>query len=292
MVLNAPASQKLVFQIGGSAVADFQLGRINLAHDGGNPSIIEVWSGQGLWIDDGNLFFKASDGVIDTSAGTAGTQLKIKAANAFTVNDGTTDLIDLSASGLKLTAIGATVNEFSTDDTLAGDSDTAVPTEKAVKGYVDAQVAGEDLWDLTGEALSPKDVSNHTLDFTGATGSDISIDVPSGQDFQVKVAGNTIATLNWGFLGIADGGNPSTIGWASGQELRLNDGNDVLKVSYIDGGGVVGNGTVLEFNHYASADQPALTANGQLTLWEDTDDSNRSYLIVRTNAGDKKVELT
>lgn len=32
---------------------------------------------------------------------------------------------------------GASVTEFSTDTTMAGDSDTAVPTEKAVKAYVD-----------------------------------------------------------------------------------------------------------------------------------------------------------
>ena len=35
-------------------------------------------------------------------------------------------------------ALGARVNEFSTDGTLSGDSDEAVPTEKAVKTYADA----------------------------------------------------------------------------------------------------------------------------------------------------------
>lgn len=35
---------------------------------------------------------------------------------------------------------GATIDEFSTDGTLAGDSDTVVPTEKAVKTYVDGAV--------------------------------------------------------------------------------------------------------------------------------------------------------
>lgn len=40
-----------------------------------------------------------------------------------------------------------TIDEFSTDGTLAGDSDDAVPTEKAVKTYVDAQVSSEDHWD-------------------------------------------------------------------------------------------------------------------------------------------------
>lgn len=35
-----------------------------------------------------------------------------------------------------------TVSEISTDGTMAGDSDSAIPTEKAVKAYVDDQAAG------------------------------------------------------------------------------------------------------------------------------------------------------
>jgi hypothetical protein len=38
-------------------------------------------------------------------------------------------------------ASGATLNEFSTDGTLAGNSDTAAPTEAAVKTYVDTAIA-------------------------------------------------------------------------------------------------------------------------------------------------------
>jgi len=38
-------------------------------------------------------------------------------------------------------ASGASVTEFSTDETLAGDSDSAVPTEQAVKAYVDTAIA-------------------------------------------------------------------------------------------------------------------------------------------------------
>jgi hypothetical protein len=45
----------------------------------------------------------------------------------------------IDTDGLTL-ASGASVNEFSTDGTLAGDSDDAVPTEKAVKTYVDTKV--------------------------------------------------------------------------------------------------------------------------------------------------------
>lgn len=42
-------------------------------------------------------------------------------------------------------AQGATINEFSIDGTLGGNSDSAVPTEKAVKAYVDAEIGGLDL---------------------------------------------------------------------------------------------------------------------------------------------------
>lgn len=47
----------------------------------------------------------------------------------------------LDVNGLTL-AIGTTVNEFSIDGTLGDNSDNAVPTEKAVKTYVDTEVAG------------------------------------------------------------------------------------------------------------------------------------------------------
>jgi hypothetical protein len=39
---------------------------------------------------------------------------------------------------------GHTVDEFSTDGTLSGNSDTALPTEQAVKTYVDSKVSGLD----------------------------------------------------------------------------------------------------------------------------------------------------
>ena len=52
------------------------------------------------------------------------------------------DAFDLSGlTELQLGSIGAqigeTINEFSTDGTLSGNSDIAVPTEQAVKTYVD-----------------------------------------------------------------------------------------------------------------------------------------------------------
>ncbi len=46
------------------------------------------------------------------------------------------DIADINSSGIAMSA-GARISEFSTDDTLSGNSDVAVPTEKAVKGYTD-----------------------------------------------------------------------------------------------------------------------------------------------------------
>ncbi len=75
--------------------------------------------------------------------------------NVMTGGDPAAEKMRLSGSGLKLAA-GATINEFSTDGTFAGNSDTVAPTEKAVKTYVDAAVLAEDFWQRTVTTLSPQ----------------------------------------------------------------------------------------------------------------------------------------
>ena len=69
-----------------------------------------------------------------------GSQFKIdQATGTATLNADAFDLSGLTELQLGSIGaqIGATINEFSTDGTLAGNSDTAVPTEQAVKTYVD-----------------------------------------------------------------------------------------------------------------------------------------------------------
>ncbi len=56
---------------------------------------------------------------------------------------------------------GTGINEFSIDGTLAGDSDDAVPTEKAVKTYVDAQSVGGWLGSETRIKIAPWDVVSY-----------------------------------------------------------------------------------------------------------------------------------
>lgn len=58
--------------------------------------------------------------------------------------DGRNDILINTDGTIQLSGLGAAVNEFSTDDTMAGDSDQAVPTEQAVKGYVDTQIGATD----------------------------------------------------------------------------------------------------------------------------------------------------
>jgi len=59
----------------------------------------------------------------------------------LTAPDGVVTSADLTVGGSLDLSTGASVNEFSTDATLAGNSDTAVPTEAAVKTYVDTGLA-------------------------------------------------------------------------------------------------------------------------------------------------------
>jgi hypothetical protein len=63
----------------------------------------------------------------------------------------TTPASDLDVNGYMILQYGTNINEFSTDGAFAGNSNYAVPTEKAVKTYVDGQIA-----------TAPDNLGNHT----------------------------------------------------------------------------------------------------------------------------------
>jgi len=100
-------------------------------------------------------FFK-----IDQATGTATLN-----ANAFNLA-GLTSL-RLGSIGAQL---GESINEFSSDGTLAGNSNIAVPTEQAVKTYVDAASLGR-------FSTSDFDYSNVTFDANGNISSAIADDI-------------------------------------------------------------------------------------------------------------------
>jgi microcystin-dependent protein len=97
----------------------------------------------------------AIDGTL-TGNGTAGSPLSVK--QDYLLKDTGTDpqtlVSDLTIDGHLELIYGATINEFSIDGTLAGNSDSAVPTEKAVKTYVDTAIPAGSI-QMFGGAAAP-----------------------------------------------------------------------------------------------------------------------------------------
>ena len=81
--------------------------------------------------------------------------------------------------------IGASVNEFSTDGTLAQNSNSKVPTQNAVKTYVDGQIAN-----LNADKIVEGDTSVETID-SGSDGN-IQFKINAQMKLQVDSGGNTI----------------------------------------------------------------------------------------------------
>ena len=81
--------------------------------------------------------------------------------------------------------IGASVNEFSTDGTLAQNSNSKVPTQNAVKTYVDGQIAS-----LNADKIVEGDTSVETID-SGSDGN-IQFKINAQMKLQVDSDGNTI----------------------------------------------------------------------------------------------------
>lgn len=76
----------------------------------------------------------------------------------------------ITGSSLTL-ASGATATELSIDGTMAGNSDAAIPTEKAVKTYVDSQVTAQDLDFACDDSTALSiDLDSESLQFSGGTG--------------------------------------------------------------------------------------------------------------------------
>ena len=98
-------------------------------------------------------------------------------------------VFETTSDGIKLNLGASTINEFSIDGTLVDNSDTAVPTEKAVKTYVDNQTI---LAVANSGILSPQEIYNSSVvALKGSTKIDV-------LDWEVKVGETTayIGTQN------------------------------------------------------------------------------------------------
>ena len=164
-----------------------------------------TFSGQ-LTADSLNLLSGGTDGSIlnvdtigcDQIIGDADNNTSIKFAGSETIefrSNGDLE-VTIDESCLKLRT-GTSINEFSTDVNLAGDSDDAVPTEKAVKAYVDASV--------------PTSVANATTATNVTLSADNSTNASHYIPFANSATGNqglqTDSTLSY---------NPSTNGLSVG----------------------------------------------------------------------------
>mgnify|MGYP003640433145 FL=1 len=134
--------------------------------------------------------------------------------SSVSANDGTASMTIANTSGavvvsttLGLSAGAQAVNEFSIDGTLAGASDTAVPTEKAVKTYVDGQLGASSLETAGTTGTGTVDLGTQSLSVVGtaseietvANAQSITIGLPSAVAVTTSLnVGSTIAIT--GFL--------------------------------------------------------------------------------------------
>lgn len=91
-------------------------------------------------------------------------------------------LQELKFGSLQFGGQSAIVTEFSTDGTMSGNSDTALPTEKAVKTFVTSQLGGGEN-DLTVNTaiVGTVNVSGNTLTTTTGSNNDLIINSDSGK---------------------------------------------------------------------------------------------------------------
>jgi len=103
---------------------------------------------------------------------------------------------------------GATINEFSTDGTFADNSDEAVPTEKAVKTYVDGKVAGASAI-IAGASPTQSKVS--------VAGSGASTDT-----IDFDIAGDTVSQIGHDYLLVPKGSTAARPGSPVDGYIRYN----------------------------------------------------------------------
>lgn len=194
----------------------------------------------------------------------------VDASDAVTKSyvDGKTWLTELEL------ATGATVNEFSTDDTMSGNSNFAVPVESAVRGYVLSQIGG-----LTTPNLFSQ-IDGDVGSVSASTPTTI-LDIAGGAGIQTTVSGATL-TIDYngaiGFTQINVGGanllsaNSGTINLVAGANITLTP-NAATNTIQIDGGaadggtGGVASGVAGQLGYYAATGS-TISGTGNALVWD------------------------
>jgi len=179
----------------GGSLGNISIGENNPSDNGqtvgiysGNASaVMTLESNSGVWMNtfgvsgfwgrftDGNAVFETIDsaggGDVEITARGSGKYLMLRGEDRVEMHVGLggSPMATFGSTGLTM-SLGTNINEFSTDGTLSGDSDNALPTEKAVKTYVDNAVLAEDFWDRSSGVISPQ-TSGDSLDVTIPSGT-------------------------------------------------------------------------------------------------------------------------
>jgi len=115
---------------------------------------------------------------------------------------------------------GATINEFSTDGTFADNSDEAVPTEKAVKTYVDTEI--NLLSASQGTIVAGTNPTQSKVEVTGSGASTDTIDF--------DIAGNQVAQIAASYLTLPSGTTLDRPGTPTSGMFRYNTTTNSLEV--------------------------------------------------------------
>ena len=129
-------------QIKNNTLTDDELSTTNEAVDGYILSY-DLATGKFTWIAAGGAGGDHND-LSNIDGGTTDEYYHLNSAD-YTELTEWLDNVTLGSDGKLTLPSGVAINEFSSDGTLAGDSDDAVPTEKAVKKYVDDNAGSSPL---------------------------------------------------------------------------------------------------------------------------------------------------
>lgn len=191
-----------------------------------------------------NTFTETPQFVLQTVNSDGGSYVAQSAVDEFSIIGGTG--ITTSSSGSNVTVafdgtniasmgftLGVSINEFSSDATLAGNSNSAVPTEQAVKTYVDGEIAGVGGGGgggnafgnivVQGQSTVGADQATDNLEFIASNNIGITTNATSDSvTFAFTPAGGN-TQLQWNNNGVL--GASSNMTW--------NDGSNTLSVTNI-----------------------------------------------------------
>ena len=157
------------------------------------PSQLPDPNDEVLETDRGRVFYSSTD---QDGNFRVGNLFKVEQATGkATLNAEAFDLSGLQEISLGSNAqgnFGATINEFSTDGTLADNSDTALVTERAIKTYVDSQLGGGQN-DLSVNSLTAGSITAtaQTISTTGLSGTDVNLNIGTQNNGVITLTAQT-----------------------------------------------------------------------------------------------------